>query len=472
MSRSKLFQDHRMVLKNARNYLNEQLYATLQGIAPISFDDTQLGYIRDAYQYNPDVYSIINGITRAASAVPVQVMQVVDEKSARQYYRLKHAWKNGTDNGFLDRAEKLRKKAFVEVDETDDLAKLIDRPNPMQSWADFVENNIGFMEITGNAYIHGTLLTDGRFAELWTMPPQYTQIIADKGSESIVTGYTLMLYGYKQPVPAETVLHLKYWNPDYSFAGSHLYGMSPLKAARRVVMSSNETIEALSKALANNGASGMLYPDSPDIDYLTEEQQSALQRFFDQNKKGAERYKSALVTSAKMGWQSFGMSPVDLEVIEAKKMSMRDLCNIYGYPSEMLNDPDNKTNSNKKESRKQLYQDCVVPKLERFYSEFNRWVVPRFERTSGKKYHIDFDTSSIEALQEDIGQKVEWLSKAWWIAPNRKAEEMNFDPNPNPIFDEPFIPMGLVPLSDLSMLGELTDDEQKLLKAEYLKRSE
>ena len=49
---------------------------------------------------------------------------------------------------------------------------------------------------------------------------------------------------------------------------------------------------------------------------------------------------------------------------------------------------------------------------------------------------------------------------------------MNFDPNPNPIFDEPFIPMGLVPLSDLSMLGELTDDEQKLLKAEYLKRSE
>jgi HK97 family phage portal protein len=472
MNRTDLSKQLAIGLKQARiepgrNYLNNQLYATLLGIAPISIDDSSLAYIKNAYQYNPDVYSIINGITRAASSVPAVVLEVVDEKAAREFYRVKHATRNGMDAGTIDRVDKLRKKAFVEVDPMDDLARLIERPNPLQSWSDFIENSMGFMEITGNSYTHGTMLSDGRFGELWIMPPQYTEIIANKSSETLITGYNLMLYGYKQPIPVETVLHMKYWNPDYSYAGSHLYGMSPLMSARRTVRASNDNIEALSKALQNNGASGMIFPDDPDLTTLSESQRSDIQRFFDTNKSGADRYKSVLATTAKMGWTPFGMSPIDLEIIESKKMSMRDLCNIYGYPSEMMNDPDNKTNSNKKESRKQLYQDCVVPKLERFYSELNRFVVPRFERVTGKKYHIDYDTSSIEALQEDISEKVEWLSKAWWIAPNRKAEEMNFEPNDNPIFDEPFIPTGLVPLSDLSMLGELTDEEAKLLQREY-----
>jgi hypothetical protein len=326
-----------MGLKSAgvlsRNYVNQQLFRTLHGIAPISIDDNSDAYIRQGYQYNPDVYSIVNAITRMASAVPPQVMIVKDEKSARQYYRLKHGWKNGVENGFLDRAEKLRKKAFEEAPDNDPLTQLIAQPNPMQSWSEFVENSMGFMEITGNSYTHGVELSDGRIGEMWVMPSQYTQIIADKSSETIVTGYTLMLYGYQQSIPPETVMHVKYWNPDYSFAGSHLYGMSPLMSARRSIRTSNDSLDSLSKALQNNGAAGMLFPDHPDISQLTPDQVDSLQRFFDNNKKGAENYKAALVTSAKMGWQSFGMSPVDLEIIDTKKMSMRDLCNIYGFPS-------------------------------------------------------------------------------------------------------------------------------------------
>ncbi len=446
-----------------------QLFRTQTGIAPLVMDDNPETYIDEGYSFNPDVYAVIQGITSAASSIPFVVHEVVDEKSAREYYQLKKSNRKHVSDRFVEKASKLRKKAFEIADPDSDIVKLMERPNPLQSWEEFIENALGFKEVTGNSYIHGVELSDGRFSEMWIMPPQLTRIIADKSYESIVKSYVLDIYGYNEPIKAETVLHMKYWNPDYTYPGSHLYGMSPLKSARRSVISSNQGLNALAKALENNGVAGMLFPDDPDLQDLTEEQRANLQRWFDQNRRGSDNYKSALVTSAKMGWQPFGLSPIDLEIIEARKMSMRDICNVYGYPSEMLNDPDNKTNANKSESRRQLYQDCVVPRIERFYSALNRFITPRFNAVEGKTYHIDYDLSGIEALQDDIGKKVEYLSKAWWIPPNRKAEEMSFDPIDNPMFDQPFIPMGLIPLSDLS-IGELSEEDQKLLRAEYDQR--
>jgi HK97 family phage portal protein len=449
------------------NLVNQQLFRTSYGIAPIAFDDEPEKYIDEGYSYNPDVYSVVNGITGAASSVPAVVHEVVDEKSAREYYQVKKNNRYRATARTHEQAYKLRKKAFELADPESDLVKLIDTPNPLQSWPEFVENAIGFKKITGNTYIHGNELSDGRFGELWLMPPQLTQIVADKSTETIIKSYILDIYGYNQPIPVETVLHLKHWNPDYTVPGSHLYGMSPLKAGRRSVIASNEGLMAISKALSNSGASGMLYPADPDITELTAEQRAQLQRWFDQNKKGSENYKSALITTAKMGWTPFGMSPIDLEIIESRKMTTRDICNIYKYPSALLNDPETKTNANVGEARKQLYQDVVVPELEHFYSSLNRWLVPRFNKVSGKKYHIDYDLNAVEALADDMKEKTDWLNTAWWIPPNRKLEEMNFETMEDPAFDEPWVPMNLVPLSDALGSSDLTESEKALLRSEY-----
>jgi HK97 family phage portal protein len=300
------------------------------------------------------------------------------------------------------------------------------------------------------------------------MPPQLTQIVADRSTEAIVKSYVLNVFGYNQPIPESTVLHLKYWNPDYHIPASHLYGMSPLKAARRSVKASNLGLEALSKALENGGASGMLFPDDPDIQELTQDQRSQLQRWFDQNRKGADNYKSALITTAKMGWTPFGQSVVDLEIIEARKMTTRDICNIYRYPSALLNDPETKTNANVGEARKQLYQEAVIPELEQFYASLNRWLVPRFERLTGKKYHIDYDLNAVEALSDNMVEKSQWLDRAWYLTPNEKRDEMQFERIDNDLFDQPMIPMGLVPLSDMD-LNDISESDKALLRAEYEK---
>lgn len=450
------------------NILNRQLFRTSMGVAPIVFDDDPKTYIDEGYSYNPDVYAVINGITGAAMSVPMIVHEVKDEKAAREYVSVRKANRYRANAQAENKAWKLRKKAYELADPNDDIVKLLERPNPLQSWEEFLANALGFKLVTGNSYLHGNELSDGRFGELWIMPPQLTQIVADKSTETIIKEYILDVFGYNQPIPEETVLHLKYWNPDYTVPGTHLYGMSPLKAARRSVKASNQGLEALSKALENGGASGMLFPDDPDIQGLSEEQRSQLQRWFDQNRKGADNYKSALITTAKMGWQPFGQSVVDLEIIEARKMTTRDICNIYRYPSALLNDPETKTNANVGEARKQLYQDAVVPELELFYSALNRWLVPRFEKITGKRYHIDYDLNAVEALADNMVEKSQWLERLYkmGLPPNRVFEEMRFDPVDDPSFDQPWIPMGMMPLSDVT-LQDLTDDEKDLLQREY-----
>ena len=445
---------------NLVNELNRQLFRFHRGM-PISLDDTQNAYVEDGYELNPDVYSVVNGITKAAAAVPPIIHIVKDQQKALKYRQISNTVKDKATQGSIDNLLELKEQAFEEVDdERDPLYKLINQPNPLQGYPEWYENMKGFQLITGNAYTHFIQLGDGTFGEMWVMPSQFTKIVADPTYETLIKGYIIDMYGHDgHQLPAETVMHWKYWNPDYDAVGSHLYGMSPLKAARRAIRLGNDGDQALSKALRNGGASGVVYPTDPDLEQLTPMQRSQLETYL-RSMQGPDNYKAWLVSNVKLGFEKFGMPPVDLEIIEAGKMTQRDICNVYNFPSELLNDPDNKTNANKSESRKQLYLDNVLPELTRDYAELNRSLVPVFNKATGKNYHLDFDVQAIDALNKDASEKVDWLSKAWWLTADEKRIEMGYQPVGD---NNRYIPMNLIP----DATTELTDDDIKMLKNEY-----
>jgi len=445
---------------NLVNELNRQLFRFHRGM-PISLDDTQNAYVEDGYELNPDVYSVVNGITKAASAVPPVVQIVKNEAKALKYKKLASTNRDKAKQSTIDNLLELKNEAFEEVhDEKDPLYKLMTRPNPLQGYPEWYENMKGFQLITGNAYTHYVQLGDGTVGEMWVMPSQFTKIVADPTYESLIKGYIIDMYGQDgHQLPAETVVHWKYWNPDYDSVGSHLYGMSPLKASRRSIRLGNDGDQALSKALKNGGASGVVYPTDPDLEQLTPMQRSQLENYL-RDMQGPSNYKSWLVSSVKLGFEKFGIPPVDLEIIEAGKMTQRDICNVYNFPSELLNDPDNKTNANKEQSRKQLYMDNVIPELTRDYSELNRSLVPLFNEATGRKYHLDFDVQAIDALNKDNSEKVDWLNKAWWLTADEKRIEMGYQPVGD---NNRYIPMNLIP----DATTELTDDDIKMLKNEY-----
>ena len=203
---------------------------------------------------------------------------------------------------------------------------------------------------------------------------------------------------------------MKYWSPDYEGTGSHLYGLSPLHAGSRVVRQSNDAYTAQTALLQNSGAMGIL---AVDPDSMTEEQASQLENQYYKKYGGPHKRGRIVITGANMDWKQIGMSAVDMNIIESQKFTLRDLCNIYQINSALLNDPDNKVYNNVKEARKALYYEKVLPELDTFRDELNRWLVARYNEKTGGNFYIDYDLESVPALQADMKAVMEQVKDAW-----------------------------------------------------------
>ena len=416
---------------------------------PVFGEDSFQTYVDKGYQYNADVYSIVNLITRkAATAYPI-LYEILDDRAFQKY---KSFTANMVKPQDIEEANYLRRKALVEVDERHPIIQTLHNPNDFQSYYEFMDNYLGFKLITGNSYVYGvgpvTGPNAGKFKSLYVLPAHLTRIISG-GKYDPVKGYTITTAYDKQELSAEKVMHSKYWNSDYSVEGSHLYGQSPLRAALRVLQQSNDAQTASVKMLQNTGAQGILYDNSAD-GFLSPEQAAEIQRKYKAEYSGPENAGNIIVTSAKIGWQQLGLSSVDLEIMSAMKMNLRQLCNIYRVNSALLNDPDNKTYNNMYEARKALISDAILPELTSARADFNKWLVEPYNKSEGKRYFLDFDMDVFPELQEDKKEQIQYLERAWWLTPNQKLEEMGYGRSEDPNMDKIYVSIQVQPIDKVN----------------------
>jgi len=398
-------------------------------------DDT---YINQGYRKNATVYSIVNLITKAASTVPICVYEKVNDNDLKRY----KAITSGTfDTSVLHKANMLRKNALVELQDTE-LHQLLDRPNPAQSYASWISEIVAFGKLTGNRYIYGigpdTGDNVGKFKELYVMPSQIMEVVSG-GIMEPVKGYRIE-YNGSYEIEADLMCHIKDFNPYYDGTGSHLYGQSPLKAGLRSMTTNNEAVETGVKYLQNQTARGVLMSDEGD---LNEVQAQQLKDKFRTTYQGSNNAGDIVITPKKLSWVNFGLAASDISLIEQYNASIKDLCNIYSVPSQLLNNDKSSTYNNMKEAKKALYQNAVIPELLKIRDELNRWLAPKF----GEKIYIDFDFSVIPELQEEMDKVVDQVSKAWWLTPNEKRAAMSYAEEENEALNDFYVPANLIPVN-------------------------
>lgn len=437
--------------------LNQMLYNYVLKSAVYQSDSPQ-GYIDNGYMLNADVYAIIKRISKTAASCPFILHEVKSKSEAAKYQAMSRMGNQKTHE-----LNKIRNKAFTQVTDTP-VMNVLDNPNPDQSGYEFWENYLGFKLLLGNGYIYGAGPEAGnnakQFQELYILPAHLMQIVSG-GVMQPVEGYKMMYRGSTVELPADRVMHGKNWTPDYSGPASHLYGLSPLRAASQVLGMSNDAVTASAKMFTNMGAQGVLYLDSGGAQ-LTKEQQQALTDSYNDKYGGPNKAGTPIITSAKMGWQQIGMSPVDLNIIESQKMSQRQLCNIYGMSSSLLNDPDNKTFNNMEQAKKELITNAVLPELVSLRDDLNRWLLPAYNKTG--KLYLDFDIGVFPEMAEDLGTMATTLSKCYWLTTNEKRQSYGMEVLPDPLLDKILIPNNLMQIDDLNAIPEidqleLTSDE-------------
>ena len=370
-------------------------------------------FIDKGYKYNPTIYSLIQLISKSAITVPFKIYQKLDESAVKEY---KGLLSNGLNEESVFKSKLMRKHIFEEVEHSA-LGKLLERPNPAQSFSVFLQELISFGKLTGNRFIYGIAPENGEnkgiYSQLYNLPAHLIEIKSD-GIFKPVSKYTMMYNESKYQLSAEEVLHIADFNPDYQGDGTHLYGQSPIEAGMRVLTTANEAVETNLKFLHNQSARGML---TPDDDQLTPTQAQQLKDALRRNYQGSNA-------------------------------TIKDLCNLYGVPVQLLNNTESTTYDNYRIARKVLFTNAIIPELNKIRDEFNRWLVPQY----GEDLYFDFDYSAIPELMPEQQQLIDNLSKSYWLTTNEKREASGYGVDEdNPIMNEYLVPSQFVPISDLDL---------------------
>tara|TARA_Y100001951_G_scaffold34969_1_gene27600 strand:- start:16382 stop:18019 length:1638 start_codon:yes stop_codon:yes gene_type:complete len=426
--------------QNTNPNYNKFIYSTM-GNQIISNNENDDNYIRKGYQKNPTIYSIINLITKCAVAIPFNIYEKANPVALNKYKSLTTGI---LDNDSLLKAQMIKKDALTLTEGTE-LEKLLERPNPAQSYATWMTELIAFGKLTGNRYVYG-IGPETRevktFNELYVLPSHLVEIKSN-GIFEPVQKYVMSYHTTAFQIEANDVLHIADFNPDYESNGSHLYGQSPLLAGLRSMTTNNESVETSLKFLQNQTARGIL---TSDDESLTPTQAQQLKDAFRRNYQGSYNAGDIIITPKKLSWTNFGLSVADLQLIESYNATIKDLCNIYQIPVQLLNNTESSTYNNMKEAKKAFYVNAVIPELIKVRDELNRWLVPAY----GEKYYLDFDFNSIPELQQEQEKLVDQLSKSYWLTMNEKRQAMGYGVSENTMLDNYFLPSNLIPVDDLS----------------------
>lgn len=425
--------------------------------------DKLSSYITDGYSANDIIYSAVMMVMDKVRVAPWALYQVVDESSLKKYHALV-SHKMGAKE--FAQAMSLRRKALEPLTSynlrTGKLNDLLKWPNEDCTWNDLVAEGAGWKMISGNEFLWGNILelgaNKGIPQELIYSPAQYTKIKATRGFPQRKTGY--FLETDVKDFRKEEIMHLKFWNPQYDIHGTGLYGMAPLKAASKTLTRNNAAKKAGAVQFENNGSAGIAFVDDPIVPASGRESQiNTVKRSWNKEHTGADNYNKVAFSGYKMGYVQVGMSLKDMDASTMENIDLRRLFNIWGIPSQMGNDPDNKTFNNQKEAEKALTTRCAMPHLISKRDHFNRKLQTDWG-FKGVNVYADFDMSVYSELQEDQKEKWEWVSRLP-VSSAYKLELMGLDIPDDPNLDVILVDGNLTPLEDV--VNKMSESEMNAI---------
>jgi HK97 family phage portal protein len=412
--------------------------------------------VRDSYVGNDLVYAIITLITQKAKVAPWFVYKV-KSKEAQKRYLAKMQQPDKIAN--YNELKELKEQAFEIYEGDAKLNELLKYPNGDDTWSDIIEQWVGFKKITGNAFMYAkqageVSINRGKPLELYMLPSQYMAIKVNTEIFPPKKVAYQLYYGQYIPFTTEEILHDKYFNPEWTATGGQLYGLSPLRAASKVLTRSNASKEASVAMFDNMGPLGVLYMDDDRFDPLSGSAQAQALKMQISANTGASKHGSAAVSGYKVGWAQIGLPAKDLQLIESEKWDKEALCSIYGVPPVLLGNMDAATYNNMKEAEKALTIRAVLPELTAIRDNLNRKMQTDWGY-KGSDIFVDFDMTIYSELEANRAEQSTWLNTAWWITPEQKLKIQGLSPDPNvPIEDyqKLYVPSGLTPIDEFTNL--------------------
>lgn len=272
---------------------------------------------------------------------------------------------------------------------------LLSQPNGRQAGPDFFEVLYGHLMLSGNAYVEPLVLGDA-LRELHLLRPDRVSVV--EGRDGWITAYDYRAGNVSRRLPVESegrlsLLHLKLFHP----LDDHL-GFPPLAAAGAALDLHNAAGE-WNKALLDNSArpSGALVYQPKEGGNLSADQYERLKAELESGYAGAVNAGRPLLLEGGLDWKSMGLSPKDMDFIEAKNAAARDIALSLGVPPMLMGIPGDNTYANYQEANRAFYRLTVVPLLTRTAASFSAWLSEAY----GEALRLEPDLDRIAGLSAE-----------------------------------------------------------------------
>lgn len=220
-------------------------------------------FIEKGYTQNGNVYKIIQKIIQKLSVAQLELYIDTGDDKARKYRKHRNNKYNATPIEHVKK--RLYTKALEYAPEESDLFKLLENPNPIQTWRDLSELFWLFYGVQGESFfIRETALNSYKALELYTVPPSRMSHVV-KNDEIVAWQYMMpdgRLRTWKDE-DLKNVFHFKMPNPLFDMQGSQFRGMSPLMAGLKYLQLDDYAIETWLKSIQNEGGEGYYFTKPP-----------------------------------------------------------------------------------------------------------------------------------------------------------------------------------------------------------------
>lgn len=311
------------------------------------------------------------------------------------------------------------------------LLELLKRPAPMVGGATLFEAFYAYLLISGITYLEAVGPDAKPPLELWNLRPDRTKIIA--GEHGLPRGYEYEANGKTKrwdvdPLTgAGPILHVKEFHPLNDW-----YGLGRTEPAAYGIDRHNAA-SAHNKALLDNGArpSGALV--FKPIKREDGTMQSAPQPVIDAARKellesgtGPLNAGKAHVYGGDVDWLEMGVTPRDMDFGAGKEDAARDICVSFGVPH-ILIVPGQSTYNNVREAKLELWEDTILPLIDKTVDALDAWLVPQFG--DGLKLGVDLDAiSALEPRRESKRKSTVELLEKGVIDADEAREALQYGP--------------------------------------------
>ncbi|MDR0571952.1 MAG: phage portal protein [Rickettsiales bacterium] len=279
-----------------------------------------------------------------------------------------------------------------------EILDLLTRPNPFVNQMEFFETIYSQKLIAGNCFIQAIFADNNKFynpKELYILRPDRINIIAGKNLYPL--GYRYKIDNREIDFPINQlngqseILHIKNYNPTNDW-----YGLSQVEPAAYSIDQHNEA-SRWNQSILQNGAKpcgALIVKNEGENNNLTDEQFLRLKEQLNEEFSGSSNAGKPLLLEGGLDWKEISLSPKEMDFLEMKHSTARDIALSFGVPSQLIGIPGDNTYNNMAEARLFLWEQTIIPTIESVLNSINNWIIPMF----GVDMLIGYDKNLITPL--------------------------------------------------------------------------